>query len=154
MQRLTLYMAGPLFSLAERVHNLALAQALEQAAPRIQCILPQLRAVPLLPDLKAVAQDCFAQVGLADLVIVNADGADTDSGTAVELGYARALARPTIVYRTDFRSLEVDGVNAMLRYGCDQFVHVPEVQSVAALAQELLKAIVAIRGASGLSLPV
>ena len=146
MAQFSLYMAGPLFTLAERIHNLRLAEALQACDASLRCILPQLRAVELLPNLKAVAADCFAQVECADAVIVNADGADADSGTAVELGYARALKRPIIVYRTDFRSLEVDGVNLMLRYGCTEFVHLPSVETVADLAASLLAAIHRIRG--------
>lgn len=38
-----------------------------------------------------------------DLVIANLDGADVDSGTAAEIGYATALGKPIFGYRGDFR---------------------------------------------------
>lgn len=39
----------------------------------------------------------------ADAVLANLDGADVDSGTAAEVGYAAALGTPVVGYRTDSR---------------------------------------------------
>ena len=40
----------------------------------------------------------------SDVVIGNMDGADPNSGTCWECGYAYAHAKPTILFRTDRRS--------------------------------------------------
>ena len=48
-----------------------------------------------------------------DAVVAILDGPDSDSGTCVEIGYARALGKPIIGIRTDFRDGEVHGINVM-----------------------------------------
>ncbi len=40
----------------------------------------------------------------ADKIVAIIDGADADSGTAWEMGYAFALGKQVIALRTDFRS--------------------------------------------------
>ena len=39
----------------------------------------------------------------ADMVVAVIDGADADSGTSWEMGYASALGKKVIALRTDFR---------------------------------------------------
>ena len=124
-KRLRVYMAGPLFSVAERDYNLRLANALRNRLPQLVFVLPQKRASALLPNLAAVVADCFAQVRKADVILACLDGPDADSGTCVEIGYAAALKKPVFGYRTDFRGSEAKGVNAMLRYGCTEYVRIP-----------------------------
>ena len=116
------YMAAPLFSMAERTHNKALAIALEHRLPGYEIILPQERGDALLPNMAAIAADCYEQVEGAQVVIANLDGPDSDSGTSAEVATARAFKIPVIGYRTDFRKAEADGVNAMLRYGVTAYV--------------------------------
>ena len=126
---LKVYMAGPLFTVAERAHNARLATLLQALNPRIECVLPQIRGESLYPDMAAVCKDCLDQIKACDVVVACADGADSDSGTALELGFAFAHKVPSIVYRTDFRGSEVDGVNAMLRYACTEFINTPAYQT-------------------------
>jgi nucleoside 2-deoxyribosyltransferase len=120
-----IYIAGPLFTLAERQLNLRIADAITARLGNVQCIVPQVRADAFLPDLHAVVKDCFAQVDACDLVLANLDGPDCDSGTSAEIGYAFAKGKTIIGFRTDFRDSEVDGVNSMLRYACTKFVLAP-----------------------------
>lgn len=131
-----IYMAGPLFTLAERNHNVALAAALMRLMPDALCVLPQRRAETLLPDLAAVAADCVEQASTCDVLVACLDGPDVDSGTCMEIVHARAHGHPVIGYRTDFRGQEVDGVNAMVRYGVDSYVFLPAYEtSIDALAE-------------------
>lgn len=123
--RKRIYMAGPLFTQAERRWNRELADVLGDMLPRCEFVLPQERADDLLPDLKAVVDDCLAQVSSCDAVLACLDGPDADSGTCVEVGWAMAMRKPVVGYRTDFRASEADGVNAMLRYGVSAYVAVP-----------------------------
>ena len=44
------------------------------------------------------------------------NGADSDSGTCFECGYAFAKGKKIIAVRTDFRAGESGGLNAMLSY--------------------------------------
>lgn len=133
------YLAGPLFTLAERNQNLRLLAALQTRAPDVVFVLPQLEADKYLPNLQAVAMDCYQQVKNADVVMACLDGPDADSGTCAEVGYAYALGKPVIGYRTDFRGSEIDGVNAMLRYSCVAYVVLPAYQaSLESLADRLI----------------
>jgi nucleoside 2-deoxyribosyltransferase len=50
-----------------------------------------------------------------DIVVAVIDGADADSGTAWEMGYAFAKGKPVIALRTDFRKAgNHEQVNLML----------------------------------------
>ncbi|HJJ51777.1 MAG TPA: nucleoside 2-deoxyribosyltransferase, partial [Methanocorpusculum sp.] len=56
----------------------------------------------------------------ADIVVGVIDGADADSGTAWEMGYATASGKRVIALRTDFRRLsENESVNLMLEMDAD-----------------------------------
>jgi nucleoside 2-deoxyribosyltransferase len=140
--RATVYMAGPLFTGAERRYNVHLAEILRSLLPDFRFVLPQERAVQFLPDLCAVVEDCLRQVRDADQILACLDGPDTDSGTCVEIGYAIALGKPVLGYRTDFRGSEIDGVNAMVRYGCTEYLVAPSighsVEQLAAMIAEKL----------------
>jgi nucleoside 2-deoxyribosyltransferase len=57
-----------------------------------------------------------AALDRADLVVANLDGADVDSGTAWEIGYAIARGKGAIGIRTDRRWLEpFSRVNLMIK---------------------------------------
>jgi len=124
-----IYMAGPLFTTAERRFNLQLAGELRRLLPAFDFVLPQERAVAFLPDLSAVVTDCLAQVRGADGLLACLDGPDADSGTCVEVGYALALAKPVLGYRTDFRGSEIEGVNSMVRYGCTCYIQASSIET-------------------------
>jgi nucleoside 2-deoxyribosyltransferase len=95
-----LYLAGPLYSTAEREFNARLAQLLRQRGHEVWS--PQENE-----DRRASAKQIFdsdvAGIDWADAVIANMDGADPDSGTCWECGYAYKKKR-VIVFRTDFRA--------------------------------------------------
>jgi nucleoside 2-deoxyribosyltransferase len=122
-----IYMAGPLFTVAERRHNRQLAEELRKLLPTYEFILPQERAAIFLPDLVAAAKDCLTQVRDAHQLLACLDGPDVDSGTCIEIGYAYALGKPILGCRTDFRASEVEGVNAMVRYGCTDYIVAPSI---------------------------
>ena len=79
-----------------------------------------------------------------DAVVAVLDGPDVDSGTCIELGMAHALGKKIIGVRTDFRGLEVDGLNIMIRHILDSYLYWPgkevTVEEIAsAIHQELEK---------------
>jgi nucleoside 2-deoxyribosyltransferase len=97
-----LYLAGPLFTQAERAWNLRLAAALAAAGHTV--LLPQV-AVQELPriDAESVFQLCVEHVRAAQAVVAILEGADADSGTCFECGMAYAYGIPIVAVRTDFR---------------------------------------------------
>jgi nucleoside 2-deoxyribosyltransferase len=116
-----LYLAGPLFSVAQRDFNRHLATEIEGADRSISVVLPQDRAKLFLGQPgahQAIFEDCLTGVRDADVVVAILDGEDVDSGTALEMGYAMALGRPILGLRTDLRASEERGVNLMVAFAC------------------------------------
>jgi len=113
-----LYLAGGLFNAGQRLHNLYLEKYLKVFGHEV--ILPQRRALALYEDgkfdTKEIPVDCAKCCVDKDLLYVGCiDGADADSGTAIEYGLAIGATHRAIIYRTDFRTdTEKElGVNAM-----------------------------------------
>jgi hypothetical protein len=97
-----IYLAAPLFTAAERFFNLRLKDLLTQAGHELW--LPQ-EDEPREQSGAEIFHRNLEGINWADVVIANLDGADSDSGTCWECGYAFAL-KPVVVFRTDFRAGE------------------------------------------------
>jgi nucleoside 2-deoxyribosyltransferase len=95
-----IYLAGPLFSLAEQSFNADLARFLESEG--FEVWLPQ-EHEPRDKTARAIFEMDVAAIDWADIVVACMDGPDPDSGTAWECGYAYAKGKPVVCYRTDFR---------------------------------------------------
>ena len=135
-----IYLAGPLFSAGEKAFNSSLATAITTRAPHVTVVLPQERAKSFLGkpgQNKAIFNDCIEGVLQADVIVAILDGADVDSGTAVELGYALACKKPVVGIRTDFRISEERGMNLMVAFACSKLVIDLEA-SVASLAETIV----------------
>ena len=123
-----IYLAAPIFTQAERLYNRRLKAALERLLPSCEVILPQdFRTDPSgrfndRRHFQAIYRQCIAALRSADAVVAWLDGADADSGAAYEAGYARALGKPVVGVRTDFRQLQEKGLNVMLAKGCTEVV--------------------------------
>jgi len=120
------YLAAPLFSQQERRYNRSLAARLSALLPRSEVVLPQnFRVGPGHASfndrryLEALARRCAEAIREADVVLAILDGADADSGVAFEVGYARGVGKPVLGVRTDYRQLQVKGLNVMLAEGCN-----------------------------------
>jgi nucleoside 2-deoxyribosyltransferase len=140
----TIYLAGPLFTAAEREWNERLAKALRARACKV--VLPQVEAEPFITpqsvDFAAIFASCLENIRTSDAVVAIFDGTDVDSGTAFECGYAYATGKPIIGARTDLRSAgEENGVNAMLSRCCRQVVYVPAFKTGDQLADAILAAL-------------
>ena len=112
-----IYLAAPLFSESERTYNSSIALSLREQFLLVH--LPQ-----ELGDSYAgrdedahtrIFEENLRALHEADIVVAIIDGADADSGTAWEMGYARALGKKIIALRTDFRQVgSHEHVNLML----------------------------------------
>ncbi len=119
--RHSVYLAGPLFSEAERSFNLKLKGLL---APHFDTYLPQedggllvdmiAEGVPVKMASRRVFQGDVQAIREADLLIIILDGRSVDEGAAFELGFAYALGRPCYGLKTDPRQLLAIGNNPMI----------------------------------------
>ncbi len=130
-----IYLAAPLFSDAERAYNLEVAKLLRNNY--FDVFLPQETSED--PETRNTEeQGRIFTVNLnalkaADMVVAVIDGADADSGTSWEMGYASALGKKVIGIRTDFRRAGVhERVNLMLE----------ESSGVVTNTKELLEAVI------------
>lgn len=97
-----LYVAGPLFTQAERAWNLHLAQALSDVGYDVFLPQTEVKAISSLDADEVFGVD-ISGVRSADALVAILDGADADSGTSFECGLAFALGIPIVAVRTDFR---------------------------------------------------
>lgn len=93
-----IYLAGPLFTTAECAFNLQLAKLLRHKGHVV--FLPQEQEQNSSPS-EIFASDVKG-IDWAEVIVANMDGADPDSGTCWECGYAYRK-KPIICFRTDIR---------------------------------------------------
>ena len=93
-----LYLAGPLFSSAERSWNAELAAALRDRGHEV--FLPQEQEPGT--DAAGIFATDVGGIDWADALVSIMDGPDPDSGTAWECGYAFGK-KPVVLVRTDIR---------------------------------------------------
>lgn len=94
-----IYLAGPLFSAGERDFNARLAELLRAKGHEVY--LPQ-EAEQERMTPQEIFQEDVRGIDWAEAVVANMDGADPDSGTCWECGYAYKKKR-IVLFRTDFR---------------------------------------------------
>lgn len=121
-----IYLAAPLFSQVQRRWNRALARAVERAVPGTKVFLPQdIKVGGRFNDRRhfgSIFKSLTVELDRAEVVLAVLDGADADSGTCFEMGYAYAKGIPLVGVRTDFRQSQERGVNLMCSRACSEFV--------------------------------
>lgn len=110
------FLAAPLFSEAERLFNSKVAGELRekgfevwlaQEAPFIQQGTHK--------EKKMIYEDDVSALNASDVVVAVLDGMEVDAGVAYEMGYAKALGKPIVGLKTDYRTFsEKEKVNLML----------------------------------------
>jgi len=134
-----IYLAGPLFNAAEREFNAKLANLLRKQGHEVW--LPQENE-----QRDKTAKEVFDRdvegIDWAEVVVANMDGADPDSGTCWECGYAYKK-KPVVVFRTDFRAGDEPGkgpYNLMLTQSATAEIQLPyaSAESLAARIAEAL----------------
>jgi nucleoside 2-deoxyribosyltransferase/predicted secreted protein len=111
------YLAAPLFSEPERAYNLLVAGQMRDNF--FDVFLPQEAGDDSDTRNKEEQVRIFSEnlraLKNADIIVAIIDGADADSGTAWEMGFAFAHGKQVIALRTDFRrSSNHEKVNLML----------------------------------------
>jgi nucleoside 2-deoxyribosyltransferase len=140
-----IYLAGPLFSLAERRFNEDLAEAMRRLCPTLEVFLPQQCDGEFLghPEFHAKVYDrLLGELDECDAVVAVLDGSDADSGTCIEIGYARGRGKTVVGVRTDFRGSEVDGLNLMVAHICSRVLAEPSTTgTLERLGQRIVEAL-------------
>lgn len=112
----TVYLAAPLFGEADCDFNRKLRNELVSAGFKV--FLPQ-EDSNNIKNHKDRGRIIFNRnlkgIENSDILVAVIDGADIDSGTAWEIGFAYSKGKPVFGLRTDFRTLGIEGtVNLMI----------------------------------------
>jgi nucleoside 2-deoxyribosyltransferase len=115
-----IYLAAPLFSRAEQEYNRNLAEKLKDHL--FDVFLPQeigdTDENRGFDEHEMIFSRNIQAIKGADILLAIVDGADADSGTSWEMGYARGIGKPVVAFRTDFRMIgRHEHVNLMLEQG-------------------------------------
>jgi nucleoside 2-deoxyribosyltransferase len=112
----TVYLAAPLFSEAECDFNRKLRDLIKDEG--FQVFLPQEDSNNIHVEKnrqEIIFNKNLAALDSSDIIVAVIDGADVDSGTAWEIGYAYSKGKPVLGLKTDFRTLGIEGtVNLMI----------------------------------------
>jgi nucleoside 2-deoxyribosyltransferase len=120
-----IYLAGPLFTTPEREFNVQLATRLRAFGHEV--FVPQETPASAQTGMAIFRKD-LAGLDWADGVVAIMDGADPDSGTCWECGYAYATRKPVVLFRSDIRVCgDGDDIpyNAMLIGAADAHIELP-----------------------------
>ena len=129
-----IYLAGPLFTTAEREFNEKLARSIQDnLAERV--FLPQVECSQCSTP-QEIFTVCKKGIDQCRIVVAVLDGPDADSGTCFEAGYAHAREIPIIGIRTDFRQRGDDGgLNLMLSRSCSHCIYLSSLEHADALTE-------------------
>lgn len=136
-----IYLAGPLFSVADRQFLTSLRDRLRQM-PDVTVTWPgdlfdADHLASLGPQAKThIFETCRDAIHAATHVVALLDGPQVDDGTAWEIGYAYARGLPVWGLRTDFRNggdTAHSVMNAMIECSCSAIYCTPD-ELLAALA--------------------
>lgn len=125
----TVYLAAPLFSEAELDFNRILRDQIEESGFNV--FLPQEDSNDMKErdnSQSIIFSKNQSAIEKSDLIVAVVDGADVDSGTAWEIGYAYARGKTILGLRTDFRTLGAEGtVNLMIERSVFICKSIPEL---------------------------
>jgi nucleoside 2-deoxyribosyltransferase len=110
------FLAAPLFSEAEQDFNFKVAKRLREEGFEVwfaqESSFSQNNAHK---EKKNIFESCISALKASDVLVAVLDGIQVDAGVAFEVGFARALEKPVVGFKTDFRVFSVGGeVNLML----------------------------------------
>jgi len=135
-----IYLAGPLFTTPERVWNSGLASLLRAGGHDVW--VPQENPAAERTG-RAIFRKDLEGLDWSEGVVAIMDGADPDSGTCWECGYAYARGKPVVLFRSDLRgSGDAHDIpyNAMLIGAADIHIEL-ELASLETAAEAILRAL-------------
>src|SRR4030067_2471618 len=125
----TVYLAAPLFREAECDFNRKRRDELISAGFKV--FLPQEDSNNIKDNKdrqKIIFNKNLKGIENSDILVAVLDGADVDSGTAWEIGFASAKGKSVLGLRTDFRTLGREGtVNLMIERSVILCMSIPEL---------------------------
>jgi nucleoside 2-deoxyribosyltransferase len=113
------YIAGPLFTPAERLYLETLTTQIEEAG--CETYLPHRDGGLAPPDrenTRALYEADIRALDRCDAIVAVLNGPDVDSGTAFEVGYGVARGRPVLGLYEDSRASGPRDFNVMIANGC------------------------------------
>jgi nucleoside 2-deoxyribosyltransferase len=127
-----LYFAGPLFTTPERTWNAEVVAALRAAGHEI--FLPQEQEPG--KDAAGIFATDVGGIDWADGLVAIMDGADPDSGTCWEVGYAYGTKKPVVLVRTDSRDLagKAGTYNPMMAESATERLDLPAASTTEVIA--------------------
>jgi len=111
-----IFLAAPLFSEAERDFNSRIAKRLRQNGFEVWLA----QEAPFIhtgtrKEKKIIYEGDVSALKTCEVVVAVLDGVEVDAGVAYEMGYAKALDKPVVGFKTDHRTFSgVEEVNLML----------------------------------------
>lgn len=132
-----IYLAGPLFTVAERAFNTDLARELRNLGHDVW--LPQDNE-PRDRTASAIFDADVAGIRWSEVIVGNMDGPDPDSGTAWECGCGWAWGKPSLLFRTDMRGADDGGLapfNIMLAASAATIVPIAFGDTIAVIAGKI-----------------
>ncbi len=111
-----IFLAAPLFNESERAFNEKVAEDLREAGFDVWMA----QEVPFIKEdsheeKKKIYEKDISALKLSDVVVAVLDGVEVDVGVAFEIGFAKALGKPIIGLKTDYRTFSrLEEVNLML----------------------------------------
>ena len=109
----TIYSAGGLFTQDELSTNILFKEAIWRLSNgKYQLFLPQSRELQELdhPNVAAYLRNTdLLEVVRSDILLARFEGLELDAGTVVEFTMAKFLGKPTVILRSDLRSVSFAG---------------------------------------------
>lgn len=111
-----IFLAAPLFNESEREFNEKVAEDLREAGFDVWMA----QEAPFIKEgsheeKKKIYEKDISALKPSDVVVAVLDGVEVDAGVAFEIGFAKALGKPIIGLKTDYRTFSrMEEVNLML----------------------------------------
>lgn len=116
MNKLKIFLAAPLFDEAERDFNAKVAKKLRKSGFEVWMA----QEAPFIKEdtidkKKRIYEGDISTLKKSDAVVAVLDGVQVDAGVAFEMGYAKALGKPIIGIKTDYRTFsKIEEINLIL----------------------------------------
>jgi nucleoside 2-deoxyribosyltransferase len=116
VKQVKVFLAAPLFSEAEQEFNSKIAKKLRENGFEVWLA----QEAPFIEqgthrEKKMIYEGDISALKTSDAVVAVLDGAVVDAGVANEIGYAKALGKPILGLKTDYRTFSrMEEVNLML----------------------------------------